>query len=94
MAEANKVVAPNLPNANPQWDARWQEHFNNVLRLYFNSVNNALNVVVSPEVLELTDGVTAPVGGDGRAVIYVDSADGDLKIRFADGTIKTIITDT
>jgi hypothetical protein len=28
------------------------------------------------------------------AIIYVDTADGDLKVRFGDGTIKTIVTDT
>lgn len=28
-----------------------------------------------------------------RATIYIDPADGDLKIKFADGVIKTIVTD-
>jgi hypothetical protein len=42
----------------------------------------------------VTDGVTAPGAATGRARIYVDAADGDLKIVFADGTVKTIVTDT
>ena len=42
----------------------------------------------------ITDGVTAPGAATGRARIYVDTADGDLKIIFADGTIKTIVVDT
>ncbi len=42
----------------------------------------------------LTDGVTAPGTASGWAQIYVDSADGDLKVKFGDGTVKTIATDT
>jgi hypothetical protein len=44
--------------------------------------------------LTLVDGVTAPATIAGHAVIYVDTADGDLKIKFADGTVKTIVIDT
>jgi hypothetical protein len=44
--------------------------------------------------LEITDGVTAPSASLGFAKIYIDSADGDLKIVFGDGTVKTIATDT
>jgi hypothetical protein len=44
--------------------------------------------------LRLTDGVTAPTSASGYALIYVDTADGDLKVRFGDGTTKTIATDT
>lgn len=42
--------------------------------------------------LGIKDGVTAPTNETGRAYMYIDSADGDLKIIFADGTIKTIAT--
>jgi hypothetical protein len=44
--------------------------------------------------LEITDGVTAPGSASGKARIYVDTADGDLKVIFADSTIKTIVVDT
>lgn len=46
------------------------------------------------QYLDVTDGITAPAAATGRARIYVDTADGDLKVIFADGTIKTIVTDT
>ena len=50
--------------------------------------------VVSPNYLSISDGITAPSASTGGANIYVDTADGDLKIIFSDGTIKTISTDT
>lgn len=42
----------------------------------------------------IVDGITAPTATVGQAKLYVDSADGDLKIIFGDGTVKTIVTDT
>jgi hypothetical protein len=42
----------------------------------------------------MVDGITAPFTAAGYARIYVDIADGDLKIKFGDGTVKTIVTDT
>jgi hypothetical protein len=44
--------------------------------------------------LRIKDAVSAPSTVSGFALIYVDSADGDLKVKFGDGTVKTIVTDT
>jgi hypothetical protein len=44
--------------------------------------------------LGIRDGITAPAAVTDMALLYVDTADGDLKVRFSDGTIKTIVTDT
>jgi hypothetical protein len=44
--------------------------------------------------LAAVDGITAPGGSVGFARIYVDSADGDLKVVFGDGVVKTLATDT
>lgn len=46
------------------------------------------------DITQLTDGIAAPAAVVGQAQLYVDTADGDLKVRFGDGTIKTIVTDT
>ena len=43
--------------------------------------------------LAVVDGVAVPDTEAGWAQIYVDVADGDLKVKFGDGTIKTIVTD-
>jgi len=45
-------------------------------------------------VLWIGDGVTAPTARAGFTAIYVDTADGDLKAKFGDGTTKTIVVDT
>lgn len=44
--------------------------------------------------IALTDGITAPDAIAGRGIIYIDAADGDLKVKFGDGTVKTIVVDT
>lgn len=47
----------------------------------------------SKTALTIADGVTAPTAVEGYAQLYVDAADGDLKIIFGDGTVKTIVAD-
>jgi hypothetical protein len=42
----------------------------------------------------VVDGITAPSATIGLAKIFVDTADGDLKIIYGDGTTKTIVVDT
>jgi hypothetical protein len=42
-------AAPNLPLAPEQYDSRYQEQFNNVLRLYFNRLNNNLLSLFGPD---------------------------------------------
>lgn len=46
------------------------------------------------QVVALIDGITAPSAITGHALLYVDTADGDLKVIFGDGTVKTISVDT
>ena len=38
--EIDKIAAPNLPLAPEQWDRRFQDQYSNVLRLYFNQLDN------------------------------------------------------
>ena len=54
-------------------------------------IQGNIHAVVS---MSVTDGVTAPTAVSGRAFIYVDTADGDLKVRFGDNVTKTLATDT
>ena len=41
-----RVVAPRLPSAPGAYDAQYQEQFMNILRLYFNQLDNLLGVVL------------------------------------------------
>lgn len=55
-----KFVAPNLPLAPYQYDSRYQEQFNNVLRLYFNQIDALLGQLMA------TSGVlSVQAGGTG-----------------------------
>jgi hypothetical protein len=38
--QLNKIAAPSLPLAPTQWDQRYQDQFANVLRLYFNRIDD------------------------------------------------------
>lgn len=42
----------------------------------------------------LPDGIAEPATIAGIAQIYVDTADGDLKVKYGDGTVKLIVADT
>ena len=42
--------------------------------------------------LQIADGITAPDTISGYASIYVDTADNSLKVKFGNGTVKTITT--
>lgn len=49
---------------------------------------------VYTQLATLVDGVTAPATIAGHAVLYVDAADGDLKVKFGDGFVRVIAADT
>ena len=55
---------------------------------------NSDGVVMSESHLKIADGITAPGTATGYALIYVDTADGDLKVIFGDSVVKTLATDT
>jgi hypothetical protein len=55
--------------------------------------NGVMNVELAG-YLTLKDGVTAPTAAAGVARLYVDSADGDFKVRYADSVTKVIAADT
>lgn len=59
-----------------------------------NSASNQILLLRDGGELGLVDGITAPSALAGFAFLYVDTSDGDLKVKFGDGTTKTLATDT
>ena len=65
------------------------------MKAWFQQVfRRLLKFETGEDTLNLIDGVTAPATVTGVAQIYVDVADGDLKVKFGDGVVKTIVIDT
>lgn len=62
-------------------------------REYQPEISNTTGVSVANRLI-ISDGITSPTTETSFAQIYVDAADGDLKVKFGDGTVKTIVTDT
>lgn len=56
--ELNRVAAPNLPRAPMQYSAHHQEQYSNVLRLYFNRLNNILG-----QLMATTSTLPVSIGG-------------------------------
>ena len=73
---------------------------NNIKMTVQGNGNISVGVATAEEILDINgaltiiDGMTAPGTHSGKASIYVDTADGDLKVKFGDGTVKTLATDT
>jgi hypothetical protein len=57
-AAINRVVAPRLPTAPPDYEKRYHDQFGDVLRLYFNQVDNILAQLNTFDVLPPTTNYT------------------------------------
>ena len=68
------------------------------LYTYFNEYAFRLNRVYpkdgseNADFLAITSSVSAPATDATRAVIYVDTSDGDLKVKFKNGDVQVIAT--
>ena len=51
-----------------------------------------IEIVSVQKSLGIPEGITAPAAVFGTAQIFIDAADGNPKIRFSDGTLKTLLT--
>lgn len=69
-----QVVAPNLPLATPQYDARYLDQLNNVLRLYFNQLDKILGQL------------NASAYGNGVSFPHIAASDGTLQYATAANT--------
>jgi len=70
--ELSKIAAPSLPLATTEYDRQYQDQLNNVLRLYFNRLDNLLAQLVASGIIPPTTNYTvatlpsAAAGTQGR----------------------------
>jgi len=75
----DKIAAPNLPLAPDEWDKRYQDQFANVLRLYFNRLDNFISrlnaVSVIPPLTNFTVATlpSAATSGVGARAFVTDA---------------------
>ena len=72
--DLSQVAAPNLPLATPQYDSRYIDQLNNVLRLYFNQLDKILGQL------------NASAYGNGIAFPHIAASDGALQYATAANT--------
>jgi hypothetical protein len=81
--ELSKVIAPRLPNATPNYDPRYIDQLNNILRLYFNQLDkilgqlNASTLITSIKVpyLAVSDSVSHTVTANTANAMTFDTVD-------------------
>ena len=68
----SNIVSPRLPVATGEYDPQYINQLNNVFRLYFNQVDNAVNRPSTP--LRVVDLSSAVVSGVGARSFVIDSS--------------------
>jgi hypothetical protein len=86
---------PNLPLGPQEYDRRFQDQLNNVLRLYFNQLNNALNVIVNSYTVGTTVYTVATLpsavtSGAGTRAFVSDSSVTTFNTTVASGGANTV----
>lgn len=72
--DLSQVAAPNLPLATPQYDSRYLDQLNNVLRLYFNQLDKILGQL------------NASAYGNGISFPHIAASDGAIQYATAANT--------
>jgi len=65
----SNILAPRLPSAPVEYDSQYINQLNNILRLYFNQVDSAVNRPSTPvTVAQLSSAVVSGVGARGFVI--------------------------
>ena len=93
MTTLRNVTPPALPIAPAEYQQRYQDQFANVLRLFFNSVANAINAPKPFGIFYDTTTQTNPVADTANAMTF-DSEDDPYAVRRGAPTSKIYVTET
>jgi hypothetical protein len=99
----NKIAAPNLPLAVDQYDRRYQDQLNNVLRLYFNRIDDfiarlAVSGAVDPSLINFPygafhDGTTqTQIATNTAKAITFDSTDASNGVSRGTPTSRIVVS--
>lgn len=92
MAFSRGVSPPNIPSATNQYDRRFQDQFNNVLRFFFNSVANAINSPIPHASYYDTTTQTNPVAGAVNLFKY-NSVISEFRVRRGAPTSRVYVSE-
>ena len=86
---------PNLPLGTKEYDRRYQDQLNNVFRLFFNQLNNALNVIINNYTVGTTVYTVATLpsavtSGAGTRTFVSDSSITTFNTTVAAGGTNTV----
>jgi hypothetical protein len=70
----SQAVAPNLPLAPNEYDRRYGDQLNNVLRLYFNQLDNILSQLKANVPVTVANLPSAATAGVGSRAFVTDSS--------------------
>ena len=93
MTTLRNIAPPALPIAPAEYQQRYQDQFANVLRLYFNSVSNAINAPKPFGIFYDTTTQTNPVADTANAVKF-NNENGNYAVTRGVPTSKILITET
>jgi hypothetical protein len=72
--ELNRVVAPRLPAATVEYDQNYINELNNILRLYFNQIDNIVNQLKANTPVTVANLSSAATAGVGSRSFVTDSS--------------------
>lgn len=79
--ELNRVVAPRLPGATKDYDPRYIDQLNNILRLYFNQLDNIIGQL---KTFEYGNGISFPhIAASDGAIQYATAANTPTIIQWS-----------
>lgn len=93
MTTIRNIAPPALPVAPVEYQQRYQDQFANVLRLYFNSVSNAINAPKPFGIFYDTTTQSNPVADTANAITF-SNENGNYAVTRGVPTSKILITET